>query len=139
MARGDLSNREILPFPTESHISIGEQAESQAALKIREALRGLELTVRWKEDGQGGLVFAKGNVWSRSARRKRQRQAADAAVEDRTRAELSNHEDDSALNAALIVRLEVRPTETVIRWLKGNDSVLFESFCGMLKRMIEKS
>lgn len=26
-----------------------------------------------------------------------------------------------------------------IRWLKGHDSVLFESFCGMVKRKLEES
>jgi len=26
-----------------------------------------------------------------------------------------------------------------IRWLKGHDSVLFESFCGMMKRKIEET
>ena len=27
----------------------------------------------------------------------------------------------------------------VIRWIKGNDSVLFESFCGMVKRKLEET
>ena len=26
-----------------------------------------------------------------------------------------------------------------IRWLKGHDAVLFESFCGMVKRKLEES
>ena len=26
--------------------------------------------------------------------------------------------------------------EVVVRWLQGRDSVLFESFCGMLKRQL---
>lgn len=26
-----------------------------------------------------------------------------------------------------------------VRWLKGHDAVLFESFCGMLKRKLEES
>ena len=30
-------------------------------------------------------------------------------------------------------------TKITIRWLKGHDPVLFESFCGMLKRKLEES
>lgn len=30
-------------------------------------------------------------------------------------------------------------SKTTIRWLKGHDSVLYESFCGMLKRKVEES
>ncbi len=26
---------------------------------------------------------------------------------------------------------------TTVRWIKGHDSVIFESFCGMLKRKLE--
>lgn len=33
----------------------------------------------------------------------------------------------------------VRGSRIVIRWLKGHDSVLFESFCGMLKRRVEEA
>ena len=29
--------------------------------------------------------------------------------------------------------------KVTIRWLKGNDSVLFESFCGMVKRKLEEA
>lgn len=28
-------------------------------------------------------------------------------------------------------------TKVVIRWLKGHDSVLFESFCGMIKKKLQ--
>jgi 23S rRNA (adenine1618-N6)-methyltransferase len=29
--------------------------------------------------------------------------------------------------------------KVTIRWLKGHDSVLFESFCGMVKRKFEEA
>lgn len=32
---------------------------------------------------------------------------------------------------------EERGVRVIVRWLKGSDSVLFESFCGMLKRKLE--
>lgn len=34
---------------------------------------------------------------------------------------------------------EMKGAEIIIRWLKGHDSVLFESFCGMLRRKVENS
>lgn len=33
--------------------------------------------------------------------------------------------------------IEDTRTKVVVRWLKGTDSVLFESFVGMLKRKLE--
>lgn len=33
--------------------------------------------------------------------------------------------------------IEETRTKVVVRWLKGTDSVLFESFVGMLKRKLE--
>lgn len=40
------------------------------------------------------------------------------------------------------IQLKMDPVEdklvrVVVRWLKGTDSVLFESFCGMIKRKLE--
>ena len=73
------------------------------------------------------------NVWSRQARRKMQNPdaMADKAAIDETNAALG-----------FKVRLKKDPIDekgvrVIIRWLKGRDSVLFESFCGMLKRKVE--
>lgn len=33
---------------------------------------------------------------------------------------------------------EERGVRVMVRWLKGSESVLFESFCGMLKRKLER-
>jgi 23S rRNA (adenine1618-N6)-methyltransferase len=51
-------------------------------------------------------------------------------------------EEDMALGFKIMV--EQLPggqadSRTTIRWLKGHDSVLFESLCGMLKRKIEEA
>ena len=56
----------------------------------------------------------------------------------------SSDEDDEP-EPALGFKLEIRQgeeaenTEVRCRWLKGGDHVLFESFCGMLKRQITSS
>lgn len=82
-----------------------------------------------------GVGFSKQNVWSRAARRRRRSQdhQGKATVED----------DENTEEAALGFKIQAKQRKTaghvevVIRWLKGNDAVLFESFCGMLKRQLE--
>jgi len=48
-----------------------------------------------------------------------------------------NDEDDIRATAKLGVRITVEVECVRIDWLKGQDSVLWESFCGMLKRAID--
>lgn len=45
------------------------------------------------------------------------------------------------MNVTLAVRISVHdnPGEVVIDWLKGNDQVLWESFCGMVHRNFKKT
>lgn len=78
-----------------------------------------------------------GNVWSRQARRKKKQQPQD---DNQMKVEVDEEE------AALGFKIQLRQSMTAadsgdvevhIRWLKGSDSVLFESFCGMLKRKVE--
>ena len=49
---------------------------------------------------------------------------------------MSDRETDEA-KVALKVKLQLTDHEVEIRWLEGGDSVLFESFCGMLKRVVD--
>ena len=49
-------------------------------------------------------------------------------------------ESKAALGFKVHVRqdgIEEKGVKVVVRWLKGTDSVLYESFCGMLKRKLE--
>ena len=77
-----------------------------------------------------GVGFAMGNVWSRQARRKQQHGGSEAEEVD---------EDEALLGfkVRLIQKKESKDVEVIIRWLKGRDSVLFESFCGMMRRKVE--
>lgn len=98
--------------------------------RINDTLGPLPVLWKWKEEVSTGVGFAPKNVWSRAARR---HAASDGGGE----------EDDMAFGFKIHVqelpRAENGPLviEVVVRWLKGNDSVLFESFCGMIKRKIE--
>lgn len=92
-----------------------------------------------------GVGFTKENVWSRSARRNQQKR--DIAVppsvgkaDDDGMHEDSEEDEEPALGFKVQVRQwqEGSVVEVCIRWLQGNQSVLFESFCGMLKRQISQ-
>lgn len=83
-----------------------------------------------------GVGFAKQNVWSRAARRRQRNEDSHGkdTVEDN-----GSDSDEAALGFSIQAkqRKSAGHAEVVTRWLKGNDAVLFESFCGMLKRQIE--
>ena len=83
-----------------------------------------------------GVGFAKGNVWSRAARRKQQQ-----SPEGSTDRNHDMNEEVETTGTALGFKIQLRTgneggTELMVRWLQGSDSVLFESFCGMLKRQV---
>ena len=55
-------------------------------------------------------------------------------------------DDVEEIEAALGVKIQLKQDKLLengyvvsIRWLKGRDKVLFESFCGMLKRKLEEA
>jgi 23S rRNA (adenine1618-N6)-methyltransferase len=86
----------------------------------------------WKASILTGLGFAQKAVWSRAARRNTARSEDTKMDED---------EDEAALGVKIycgeVVEGEVLKRVT-IRWVKGVDSVLFESFCGMVKRKLDE-
>ena len=84
-----------------------------------------------------GVGFANGNVWSRAARRKQQQSLEGSTSEDD-----AMNEGDEDGGPALGFKIQLRKgnersVEVMVRWLQGRDSVLFESFCGMLKRQLK--
>jgi 23S rRNA (adenine1618-N6)-methyltransferase len=136
VARADVPYKELLPFPTELSIRALRKTLAEACAEINKVMSTLDMAWFWKQDLHAGVAFAKENVWSRSARRRKQRQGEedhDAMDED----ERSDLDPEEAV--ALGVKISVSPEKILIRWIKGFDSVLFESFCGMLKRNIVSS
>jgi 23S rRNA (adenine1618-N6)-methyltransferase len=90
-------------------------------------------------EGQGGIGFVRENVWSRSARRARERREKERE-QTRREDEDMDSESDSGPSTRLAFRVSFKPDNKSgapalhVRWLYGLDHVLFESFCGMLKR-----
>lgn len=118
-----------LPFPSEVVAVKVVVEEKEVGRRVDDAVRGLGGEWKWDADSGVGVGFVARNTWSRAARRK------GGSVEEEG--------DEMAFGFRIYVR-EVpgegeRPaaTEGVVRWLKGDDSVLFESFCGMIKRKVE--
>ena len=97
-------------------------------------MQKLDMQWRYKTELSEGVGFAKANVWSRAARRKRE-QASKTGADD--------IEEDEPEVPALAVKISMRLPKrggitATVRWLQGRDSVLFESFCGMLKRQLSE-
>lgn len=85
----------------------------------------------WKPSISTGVGFSEKDVWSRAARRHATK-GKEKGVDE---------EGDMALGFKIFVEKAINElgVKVTIRWLKGNDSVLFESFCGMVKRKLEEA
>lgn len=107
-------------FPTSPEQTLVYDTDISLA-QLKEILDELP-TVGYFEDAQGPIVYEySGNVWSRAARRSRAR-----------------GKDQDGVECQFSIRISVKPGETVIRWLKGIDPVVFESFCGTLRKQIQR-
>lgn len=96
-------------------------------------LSQLPLQWMWEASISTGIGFSEKAVWSRASRRQVARKQGDAV-----------EYNDPEMTLGFKIHVEPNPgdesgTKVTIRWLKGHDTVLFESFCGMLKRKIEDS
>lgn len=139
----------VLPRPTAQTITTPLRGMAQIGEKLDAILKDLDVRWRWREAIAIGVMEAKENVWSRAARRRKRRVVEVMRRDERE----SNFAENSALlvddaaddddekngeeekeNVALAVKISCRIEEVNVRWLRGNDYVLFESFCGMVKR-----
>ena len=106
-----------------------DPSRSTCGQRLQSVFSDLQLQYQYRPSILTGVGFAKENVWSRSARRKIKH------------GDLPDAGGNSAEDAALGFKIQLRGsgsagTEVKVRWLQGKDSVLFESFCGMLKRQM---
>ncbi|KAI9756542.1 MAG: hypothetical protein M4579_003801 [Chaenotheca gracillima] len=126
--------KSLLPFPSEFDFVMSGISIDVVGQRVNSALEDLGLQWQWKPAMAMGVGFADGNVWSRASRRRQKR--AKEGVEDMQ--DESSDSDEAALGfkIQLTASKESKDVNVIIRWLKGNDSVLFESFCGMLKRKV---
>ncbi|MCJ1249465.1 hypothetical protein MMC30_006689 [Trapelia coarctata] len=132
--------KHLLPFPSQTSISLPETTLDAAAAGINSILQRLDLKYQYRPQLSTGVGFVKENVWSRAARRSKQKVLASSVSEPRRDFDFQTMDEDSdEEEVRLGFKIEVRQGgggEVVVglRWLKGVDAVLWESFCGMLRR-----
>ncbi|KAK0113672.1 hypothetical protein ONS96_014527 [Cadophora gregata f. sp. sojae] len=123
----------LLPFPGE-YLIISNKNPAEVGERANKILTQLPLKWIWKPKVFTGIGFSDKAVWARAARRHESKSKNGAMESD---------EDEKYMTFGFKIRVEASPggvagSKITIRWLKGHDSVLFESFCGMLKRKMEE-
>ncbi|MCJ1300858.1 hypothetical protein MMC08_003657 [Hypocenomyce scalaris] len=141
--------KHLLPFPSEFSVALPRSfAGHDLAARLNGVLAPLRLRWRYRPEIFAGVGFARGDVWSRAARRNERKlgngQKVGSAEVDDGEDEGEEEEEEEEEEAALGFRIQLPPPsadtgEVLIRWLQGHQSVLFESFCGMLKRRLTSS
>ncbi|KAL9103040.1 MAG: hypothetical protein Q9163_001870 [Psora crenata] len=127
--------KHLLPFPPEHRISLIQSSVDACAEVLHETMRNLRIPWQYRQATATGLGFAPGNVWSRAARRKKQQDRGNPSPVHSP----PNRNTDKEPALGFKIHLQIAQEGGVsmtIRWLRGRDSVLFESFCGMLKRQM---
>ena len=130
-AEGPGVEKKWLPFPSEFGFEVQSEGGrmEEVGERINREVEALDLKWQWKKVIAQGLGMAERDVWSRKARRRKGDVSADAMDEDK--------------EAVLVFKISLSQNTGVggvsanVRWLQGKDSVLFESFCGWLKRKVE--
>ena len=129
----------LLPFPSEFSFSIADASIDNVATCIDKILRALDLQWQFRPAVSAGVGLANENVWSRTARRQKRKVQTDVALKSGQNAMDEESEDDK--EPVFGFKVQVRGSQNggagvLIRWLRGHESMLFESFCGMLRRQI---
>jgi 23S rRNA (adenine1618-N6)-methyltransferase len=136
--------KHLLPFPSEHTFSLPGRSIDEISSAINTELSSLHISWTWHSDLTAGIGFASTNVWSRQYRRAMKISSGvldrDLDVDPNTaalgfRVQLAMGPD--TVRTGDEIRTEKKNVKVLVRWLKGTDSVLFESFCGMVKRKLE--
>ncbi|KAL4905167.1 hypothetical protein BDW74DRAFT_185245 [Aspergillus multicolor] len=130
--------RHFLPFPSEYTFTLPDLSIDEISSAVNTELLSLHINWTWYSDLTMGIGFASTNVWSRQYRRMMKMSPHAASGKSEV------DPDTAALGFRVqlamepnAVEIEERSVKVLIRWLQGMDSVLFESFCGMVKRKLE--
>ncbi|KAI4853413.1 hypothetical protein E4T44_00852 [Aureobasidium sp. EXF-8845] len=138
VARGSDVGTHILPYPTAQTIHTIGLTRQEAADLLNTTLKALDLKWSWQSEKWTGHGIASQNVWSRSARRKRKRVEMEQEDNQEAKPESETVKIKEPVKVSLRFDIDVREGEMEVRWLQGVDSILFESFCGMLKRAMKQ-
>lgn len=156
VARGGVSGvsgveKKSLPVSTEFEFEIQGTADA-VSTRMNEEVGKLDLKWRFQQSQRMGVFLSQpGDVWSRKARRKKQNLKQEHNEDEDE--EMKDHDDDDdgtdeedEAEPGLVAKISVLAggpqrnttvTRVQIRWLQGREPVVFESFCGWLKRKLE--
>lgn len=135
----------LLPMATEWTVDVPGGEVVDLDEKVNAVIAELDLRWQWRANLHTGVAFARENVWSRSARRKRKfqlQQKQEMEAEKKVKGGEGDEESESSSDdedeepVALAVKIACSQGRVDIRWLRGTDFTLWESFCGMLKRAL---
>ncbi|OQE23258.1 hypothetical protein PENSTE_c009G05350 [Penicillium steckii] len=135
--------KHLLPFPANYQFTLpSEISIDHATSMLNKELESLGWFWNWNKSLSTGVGYATENVWSRQARRKMK-----LAGQGKSSVKLDVIPEEVALGVRVQAKLVRGQSESSkehevhisIDWSQGMDSVLFESFCGMLKRKLELS
>jgi len=158
---GSAIEKRLLPALTE--VDFGADVDDGGDVdgvcrRVDEELGRLDLEWRFQPARRIGMLRSQaGDVWSRKARRRKERlkRAKDKDEDEDEEMRDHDHDDDSDESEenepGLVAKISVlaahakasanpmttATTRVHIRWLRGQDAVVFESFCGWLKRKLE--
>ncbi|KAL4760859.1 DUF890 domain protein [Aspergillus foveolatus] len=136
--------KHLLPFPSEYTFSLSGRSIDEISSAVNTELSSLHISWTWHRDLTTGFGFATTNVWSRQYRRAMKISSGafnrNLDVDPNTaalgfRVQLAMESD--TVRTGDETKTEKKEVKVLVRWLKGTDSVLFESFCGMVKRKLE--
>lgn len=153
----------LLPFPAEFEFEVqpATGGVQEVGKRVDSEIGKLDLRWQWKAALGVGLGMAeKGDCWSRKARRRKEQEMKlkklkprEEDEEMRDPSEGGEDEDgDEETEPEFVFKISIsRSSEreredeeigkggvvVMLRWLQGQDHVLFESFCGWLKRKID--
>ena len=143
--------KHLLPFPVEYSFTIPVASLEIASKRLNGVFNSLHMQWQYRPSLATGIGFANENIWSRAARRRQMNREATDAGERRGNEQDEKGEDDddeeeeeeNAKPPRLGCKIRLSPShvekdgvQILIRWIMGNDSVLFESFCGMLRNQM---
>ncbi|KAF2187877.1 hypothetical protein K469DRAFT_748726 [Zopfia rhizophila CBS 207.26] len=146
IARIDNIAHEYLPFPTEYKIDLDSSQDILNVIEnINSHLSSLALRWQWKPGVSTGVGIASQNVWKRAFRREQQKKKK-AMKAGRAEENMKNSQEEERVVIAFKIHVLDEPAkegvkairEVKIQWLRGTDLLLWESFCGMLHRLVRE-
>ncbi|KAF2683928.1 hypothetical protein K458DRAFT_303892 [Lentithecium fluviatile CBS 122367] len=139
IARIEKIANEFLPFPTEYRITLPSDTDPPTTKdKLNAQLSTLDLSWTWNPDALTGVGRACQNVWKRAYRREHDWKKKEMAAAGGLDSEMGGDEGDVKVELAFRVSVNEGAREIVLEWLRGNDQVLWESFCGMVHRVFKR-